>query len=110
MKIHSKDLLSGLGEFYKIFGDTTRLRIMDVLLNGDMCVSEISKVLDVSQSAVSHQLKNLRASNLVKAEKLGQTVKYSIADEHIKVILEYGLEHIGEMIKWKIKKMKRIER
>ena len=74
MKMHSKELLYGLSEFYKIFGDETRLRILDVLLNKPLCVNEISEALDVSQSAISHQLKNLRSSNLVKTEKIGKNV------------------------------------
>ncbi len=98
MKIHSKELLYGLSEFYKIFGDQTRLRILDVLVNKPLCVNEISEILDISQSAVSHQLKNLRSSNLVKTEKVGKNVYYSIADEHIKIILKYGLEHISEVL------------
>lgn len=99
MKTHSKDLLTGLSEFFKIFGDATRLRILDVLLNGEKCVNEITDTLNISQSAISHQLKNLRTSNLVKTKKLGKVVKYSIADNHIKIILEYGLEHIMEEVK-----------
>ncbi len=98
MKIHSKELLYGLSEFYKIFGDQTRLRILDVLVNKPLCVNEISEILDISQSAISHQLKNLRSSNLVKTEKVGKNVYYSIADEHIKIILKYGLEHISEVM------------
>ena len=98
MKMHSKELLYGLSEFYKIFGDETRLRILDVLLNKPLCVNEKSEALDVSQSAISHQLKNLRSSNLVKTEKIGKNVYYAISDEHIKVILKYGLEHISEVM------------
>lgn len=98
MKIHSKELLYGLSEFYKIFGDQTRLRILDVLSNKPLCVNEISELLDMTQSAISHQLKNLRASNLVKTEKIGKNVYYSISDEHIKIILKYGLEHISEVM------------
>lgn len=98
MKIHSKELLYGLSEFYKIFGDQTRLRILDVLTNKPLCVNEISEILDISQSAISHQLKNLRSSNLVKTEKVGKNVYYSIADDHIKIILKYGLEHISEVM------------
>lgn len=98
MTTNSKELLFGLSEFFKIFGDATRLRILDVLLNGEKCVNEISEILEVSQSAISHQLKNLRSSNLVKTEKIGKLVKYSIADDHIKIILKYGLEHIKEEI------------
>ena len=98
MKLHSKELLYGLSEFYKIFGDQTRLRILDALLNKTLCVTEISELLDMTQSAISHQLKNLRASNLVKTEKIGKNVYYSISDEHIKIILKYGLEHISEVM------------
>lgn len=98
MKLHSKELLYGLSEFYKIFGDQTRLRILDVLLNKPLCVNEISELLDMTQSAISHQLKNLRASNLVKTDKIGKNVYYSISDEHIKIILKYGLEHISEVM------------
>lgn len=98
MKLHSKELLYGLSEFYKIFGDQTRLRILDALLNKPLCVNELSEILDVSQSAISHQLKNLRSSNLVKTEKIGKNVYYSISDEHIEVILKYGLEHISEEV------------
>ena len=98
MKQHSKELLFGLSEFYKIFGDTTRLRILDLLLNKPLCVNEISEKLDVSQSAISHQLKILRLSNLVKTEKNGKKVYYSISDDHIKIILKYGLEHISEVM------------
>lgn len=98
MKLHSKELLVGLSEFYKIFGDSTRLRMLDALVNKPLCVNEISEILDISQSAISHQLKYLRASNLVKAEKVGKNVYYSIADDHIETILKVGLEHISEVI------------
>ena len=96
MKLHSKELLYGLSEFYKIFGDQTRLRILDALLNKPLCVNEISELLDMTQSAISHQLKNLRTSNLVKTDKIGKNVYYSISDEHIRIILKYGIEHISE--------------
>ena len=98
MKLHSKELLYGLSEFYKIFGDQTSLRLLDALLNKPLCVNEISELLDMTQSAISHQLKNLRTSNLVKTEKIGKNVYYSISDEHIKIILKYGLEHISEVM------------
>ncbi len=98
--MHSKEFLGGLAEFFKIFGDATRIRILDLLINGELSVNEISKKLDVSQSAVSHQLKTLRNSNLVKTNKVGQTVYYSIADEHISVILKYGIIHLKEKISY----------
>ncbi|MCI5789126.1 MAG: metalloregulator ArsR/SmtB family transcription factor [Tenericutes bacterium] len=98
MKLHSNELLYGLSEFYKIFGDQTRLKILDALTNKPLCVNEISELLDMNQSAISHQLKNLRASNLVRTEKVGKNVYYSISDNHIKVILNYGIEHIMEVM------------
>lgn len=101
MKLHSNELLYGLSEFYKIFGDQTRLKILDALTNKPLCVNEISELLDMNQSAISHQLKNLRASNLVRTEKVGKNVYYSISDNHIKVILNYGIEHIMEVMQWK---------
>ena len=67
-------------------------------MNKPLCVNEISEILDMTQSAISHQLKNLRASNLVKTEKIGKNVYYSISDDHIKIILKYGLEHISEVM------------
>ena len=98
VKAESLTAADSYNEIYKIFADQTRLRILDALLNKPMCVNEISEVLDVSQSAISHQLKNLRTSNLVKAEKEGKNVIYSISDNHIKIILKYGLEHIAEVL------------
>ena len=85
-----------LSEFYKIFADGTRLRILNTLLDGKKCVTEISEVLQISQSAVSHQLKTLRDSTLVSCEKVGQSVYYQIADDHIRIILQYGCEHLEE--------------
>ncbi|MCI6349469.1 MAG: metalloregulator ArsR/SmtB family transcription factor [Tenericutes bacterium] len=85
-----------LSEFYKVFGDTTRLMILNSLLNGSKCVSGIALSLNKSHSLISHQLKYLKDLNLVKCLKEGQTAIYSISDEHIKVILKYGLEHINE--------------
>ena len=93
------DLVYELSEFFKVFSDTTRLKILKVLLDGETCVNDISNKIMVSSSAVSHQLSYLRSTNLVKMRKSGQTVYYSIADNHIKVIIEYGLEHIKEGIK-----------
>ena len=100
MKVYSKEFLGGLAEFFKIFADETRLRILNLLVSGEKSVNEISRRLNVSQSAVSHQLKTLRSSNLVKANKIGQTVNYSISDEHIYIILKYGIEHLKEKVNY----------
>ena len=96
--MYNKEFLGGLAEFFKIFADETRLRILDLLVSGEKSVNEISRKLNVSQSAVSHQLKTLRGSNLVKTNKVGQMVNYSITDEHIEIILKYGIEHLKEKI------------
>lgn len=92
-------IINELSEFFKVFSDTTRLRILEVLLEKETSVGDISNKIKVSASAVSHQLSYLRSTNLVKTRKEGQVIYYSIADNHIKVIIEYGLEHIKEGIK-----------
>ncbi len=91
-----EEFLQELSEFYKVFADTTRLKILEVLLTKEQVVNDISEKLNISQSAISHQLRMLRNQNLVKTKKIGQSVLYSISDEHVKVILEYGIEHIKE--------------
>lgn len=93
------EIINELSEFFKVFSDTTRLRILEVLLEKETYVGDISNKIKVSASAVSHQLSYLRNTNLVKTRKEGQVIYYSIADNHIKVIIEYGLEHIKEGIK-----------
>ena len=87
--MENKELLTELGDFFKIFADATRIRILELL-------TEIADKLMVSQSAISHQLQMLRYFNVVKTDKKGQTVIYSLADDHIRIILRYGLEHIKE--------------
>lgn len=91
-----KEILVELGDFFKIFADPTRIRILELLTEGKRNVTEISELLEVSQSAVSHQLKILRLFNVVTTEKIGKTVTYQLADNHIEIILKYGLEHIKE--------------
>ena len=92
----SKEKQNSLSRFFKIFGDETRLRILDVLKNDRMCVNDISYLLNMTQSSISHQLRILRDSNFVKDEKVGKIVYYSLADNHIKIILDIGVEHIEE--------------
>lgn len=91
-----EEFLKELSEFYKVFGDITRLKILELLLKKEKMVNEIAEELEISQSAISHQLRLLRNLNLVKTKKIGQSVLYSISDNHVKVILEYGIEHIKE--------------
>lgn len=85
-----------LAEFYKVFGDITRIRILHLLAIEEICVHEIAAILDVSQSAISHQLKILRQSKLVKPRKKGKHVFYSLADDHVLQIFKNGLEHLSE--------------
>lgn len=85
-----------LSEFYKMFGDETRLKILNTLQNQKLCVSEIAEQLNMTHSSISHQLKVLRDQNFVKNEKVGKTVYYDLADDHIAIILKYGYEHILE--------------
>ena len=90
------DRLLELSEFFRVFGDSTRIRILCALLDCEKCVIDISQELDVSQSAVSHQLQILRANRLVKYRRDGKTVFYSLADDHIFSIINQGMEHIEE--------------
>ena len=85
-----------LSEFYKMFGDVTRLKILNALMKKSLCVSEIAEQLNMTHSSISHQLKVLRDQNFVKYEKVGKTVYYALADTHIQIILKYGYEHIRE--------------
>lgn len=88
------EVLYDLSELFKVFGDSTRIRILTALTAGEMCVQHLSEYLGMGQSAVSHQLRILRASGLVKPRRSGKTVFYSLDDDHVKEILEAGLEHI----------------
>lgn len=91
-----EELLYDLAELFKIFGDSTRIRILYALLESELCVCDIAKLINVSQSAVSHQLRVLKASKLVKFRREGKVVFYSLADDHVMRILSQGMEHIEE--------------
>lgn len=85
-----------LAELFKCFGDSTRVRILCVLLDGEVCVNEIADSLTMTQSAVSHQLKLLKSAKLIKSRRDGKSILYSLADEHVRSIIALGLEHIEE--------------
>ena len=85
-----------LAELFKVFGDMTRIKIMSVLLNGELSVGEISEKLSMSPSAISHQLNILRRSKLVKTRREGKSVYYSLDDEHVYEIISCGIDHISE--------------
>ncbi|MBE6842401.1 MAG: winged helix-turn-helix transcriptional regulator [Ruminococcus sp.] len=95
-ELPKEEIVSDLAELFKIFGDRTRLKILFVLLKEEMCVCDIAHILGMQQSAISHQLRVLKQSRLVKFRKEGKTVFYSLADAHVKTVLSQGMEHITE--------------
>ncbi len=92
----STDCYNELASLYKMFADPTRIKILHTLEHREMCVCDIAALLGLTKSAVSHQLKALRMANLVKFRKEAQIVFYSLADDHVKQIINMGLEHIDE--------------
>ena len=91
-----EEVLYDLAEFFKVFGDSTRIKIICALFESEMCVCDLSALLNVSQSAISHQLKTLKAARLVKYRREGKVIYYSLEDTHIKHIFNDGLKHIKE--------------
>ena len=91
-----EDTLYDLTELFRIFGDSTRIRILYVLFEAEMCVCDIAALLGMTQSAISHQLRALKNAKLVTSRWEGKTVFYSLADDHVKTIIDQGLEHILE--------------
>ena len=85
-----------IAELFKAFGDTTRVRILWLLLPREQCVGDIAQALDISQSAISHQLRILKQMHLIKVRREGKNSLYSLADDHVRTILQMGLEHIME--------------
>ncbi len=95
-KMLEDELLFEVSDTFKVFGDSTRLKIMYALAQKELCVCELANVLEMSQSAVSHQLRVLRSKNLVKFRKDGKMAYYSLADEHVVEIIKIGVEHAKE--------------
>lgn len=95
-RMPAEDDLDDLADFFKIFGDTTRIKILYVLLCSEMCVCDLAQILNMTQSAISHQLRVLKQMDLVKSRREGKTIFYSLADGHITTILSQGLDHIQE--------------
>ena len=96
MTLLDEDKIIDLSELFKIFGDSTRVKIINVLLDNELCVGDISDRIDVSQSAVSHQLRILKDSKLVKFRKEGNMTYYYLADDHVEKIFKMGCEHVKE--------------
>ncbi|MCI8597877.1 MAG: winged helix-turn-helix transcriptional regulator [Lachnospiraceae bacterium] len=102
MNIHKTDYLTDedtlyrLAELFKVFGDPTRIRILYTLSGQELCVQDIAKELEMTQSAISHQLRILKQMSLVKFRRDGKTMYYSLADDHVATIMAQGLEHVCE--------------
>ena len=88
------EVLYDLADFYKVFGDSTRLKILCALFHGELCVGDLAETIGLNQSAVSHQLRVLRQNDLVKFRKDGKTSYYSLDDEHVSTLVEQGISHI----------------
>ena len=96
MAIPEKEIMDFIGELFKGFADPTRVHILYLLAEREQCVSDIAEQVDLSQSAISHQLGLLKQMHLVKYRREGKNLWYSLADDHVRTILEMGLEHVME--------------
>ena len=96
MDMPDEERLYDLAELFKVFGDSTRIRILYVLFESELCVCDIAELLNMSQSAISHQLRILKQARLVRARREGKTVYYFLADDHVRAINGQGMEHIDE--------------
>lgn len=92
----AEEKLLRLADLFKVFGDGTRIRILYVLLEAEVCVCDLAMLLGMTQSAISHQLRSLKDARLIKARREGKTVFYSLADDHVATLLKQGMEHICE--------------
>jgi ArsR family transcriptional regulator, lead/cadmium/zinc/bismuth-responsive transcriptional repressor len=95
-EITGDDILCNMSEFFKMFGDSTRLKIINALMISEMCVCDIAALTHMNQSAISHHLKILRAARVIKFRRDGKVVYYSLCDDHISLIFNQGLTHINE--------------
>ncbi len=96
LEIPDEEILYELADLFKIFGDTTRIKILYALVGADLCVADIATLVGVTQSAVSHQLRILKQAHLVKFRRDGKSVVYSLSDEHVHTVLAQGMNHICE--------------
>ena len=94
--VPDKETLGRIAELFKGFADPTRVHILYLLADGELCVSDIAEQVELSQSAISHQLRILKQMQLIKFRREGKNILYSLADDHVKTILEMGLEHVLE--------------
>ena len=91
-----EEMLYDLAELYKVFGDSTRIKILCALFEAELCVCDIAQLLGMTQSAISHQLRVLKQSKLVRFRREGKTMYYSLADDHVRTIIGMGMEHLCE--------------
>ncbi len=94
--IPEKEILENIAELFKGFADATRVHILSLLVERELCVTDIAEAVDLSQSAISHQLRILKQMHLIKFRREGKNILYSLADDHVKTILQMGLEHVLE--------------
>ncbi len=94
--VHDDALLQDLSQLFRVLGDHTRIRILDALSHAELCVCDLSALLEMNQSAISHQLRFLRTAKIVKSRKEGKNVYYSLDDMHIQALMMLGLEHVME--------------
>ncbi len=94
--IPEKEILENIAELFKGFADATRVHILTLLSQRELCVTDIAEAVDLSQSAISHQLRILKQMHLIKFRREGKNILYSLADDHVKTILQMGLEHVME--------------
>ena len=95
-KMPPEETLYNLAELYKVFGDSTRIRILFVLFEAEVCVCDLARALSMTQSAISHQIRILKQNKLVKNRREGKSIFYSLADDHVRTIIAQGLDHIEE--------------
>jgi len=95
-QIPNKDTIDAIAELFKGFADPTRVHILSLLVERELCVTDIAEAVEISQSAISHQLRLLKQMHLIKFRREGKNILYSLADDHVRTILQMGLEHVLE--------------
>lgn len=95
-KIPDEETMTALSDFFKNFGDSTRIKIVSALMAGELCVADIAEVLEISASAISHQLRILRQAKVVRYRRVGKQIYYSIEDNHVGILYTVGMEHVKE--------------
>ena len=96
-KLLKEDTIIDISELFKVFGDSTRVKIINALLENKLCVGDIAYLIKSTPSAVSHQLRILKSAKLVKSQKIGKVVYYEVSDDHVKILFNIGKEHINEI-------------